>query len=312
MRRDITFESDGLQLAGWLFLPDAAADQGPWPAVVFANAFSAVKEIYLTNYANRFAAAGLAVLAFDYRNFGASEGEPRGQLFPHQQLDDLRNAITWLRRQPEVDPERIGAWGVSLGGGHVMFLAAFDRRIKAVVAMIPAINQWENFAMAMPPEAFLGFLGSLTQDREARYGTDRITYLPLVAPPGQGGLMPQEAYDFYTRAQQTIAPRWENRITTRSMETFASYNPTGPIHLLAPTPLLMIVAEQDQIIPPALTRSAFERAGEPKRLLSLPCTHTAVYDTEPFLSQAAAAAIDWFGGSLARTNASARSSRGVA
>ena len=294
MRRDITFNSDGGDLAGWLYLPEESVGSRPWPAIVMANAFTAVKEIYLSNYAERFAAAGLAVLVFDYRNFGDSGGEPRSQLFPHEQLDDLRNAITWLRRQPEIDPERLGAWGVSLGGGHVMFLAAFDKRIKAVVSMIPAINQWENFLASMPREGFFGFLGTLTQDREARYGSDRVTYLPLVAPPGQGGLMPDEAYEFYTRAQQTIAPNWANRITTESLEKFVSYDPTGPIHLISPTPLLMIVAEQDQIIPSSLARSAFERALEPKRFLLLPCTHTAVYNTEPFLSQAAEATIGWF------------------
>lgn len=313
MRRDIGFRSDGLDLSGWLFLPDgASAGSGPWPGVVLANAFCSVKEIYLSNYAKRFAAAGLAALVFDYRNFGASAGEPRCQLLAHQQLDDLRNALSWMRRQPEIDPERIGAWGVSLGGGHAMFLAAFDRRIKAVVAMIPAINQWENFLSAMPREAFFGFLGTLAEDREASYGTDRIGYLPLVAPAGQGGLMPAEAYEFYTRAQQTIAPRWENRIATRSLETFVSYDPTGPIHLVAPTPLLMIVAEQDQIVPASLARAAFERAGEPKRFMSLPCTHTAVYDTEPFLGEAAAAAIDWFGEHLVPTSTSASSAQGRA
>ena len=110
--------------------------------------------------------------------------------------------------------------------------------------------------------------------------------------------------------QQTVAPGWENRITTRSLETFVSYDPAGPIRLLAPTPLLMIVAEQDQIIPPALARAAFERAGEPKRFVSLPCTHTAVYDTEPFLGRAATAASDWFGEHLVNTNASIGSAQG--
>jgi fermentation-respiration switch protein FrsA (DUF1100 family) len=294
MRRDITFRSDGVELAGWLYLPEESAWSRPWPAIVMANAFTAVKEIYLSNYAERFVSDGMVVLAFDYRNFGESGGEPRNQVFPHEQLDDLRNAITWLRRQREVDPERVGAWGVSLGGGHVMFLAAFDKRIKAVVSMIPAINQWENFLVSMPREAFFGFLGTLAQDREARYDSDLVNYLPLVAPPGEGGLMPDEAYQFYTRVQQTIAPRWANRITTQSMEKFVSYDPTGPIHLISPTPLLMIVAEQDQIVPPSLARSAFERALEPKRFISLPCTHTAIYNTEPFLSQAAAAATEWF------------------
>ena len=132
-----------------------------------------------------------------------------------------------------------------------MFLAAFDKRIKAVVAMIPAINQWENFLTAMPRDAFFGFLATLTQDREARYGSDQLNYLPLVAPPGQGGLMPDEAYTFYTRVQQTIAPNWANRITTGSLEKFVSYDPAGPIDLISPTPLLVIVADQDQIIPPA-------------------------------------------------------------
>ena len=298
MRRDIIFRSDGVDLSGWFYVPEASPEasggSGPWPAVVMANAFTAVKEIYLSNYAERFAAAGIAALAFDYRNFGGSGGEPRSQLLPHDQLEDLRNAITWLRRQPEIDADRIGAWGVSLGGGHVMFLAAFDKRIKAVVAMIPAINQWENFLLSMPKEAFFGFLATLTRDREGRYDSGVVNYLPLVAPPGQGGLMPDEAYEFYTRVQQTIAPAWANRITIQSLEKFVTYDPTGPINLVSPTPLLMIVAEQDQIIPPSLARSAFERALEPKRFISLPCTHTAVYSTEPFLSQAAEAAIGWF------------------
>jgi len=146
----------------------------------------------------------------------------------------------------------------------------------------------------MPREAFFGFLATLGQDRDATYGTETVDYLPLVAPAGQGGLMPDEAYVFYTRVQQSIAPRWENRISIRSLETFVAYDPTGPIDLISPSPLLMIIAEQDQIVPQALARAAFDRALEPKRFLALPCSHTAVYDTEPFLSQAAGAATDWF------------------
>ncbi|MEA2931406.1 MAG: uncharacterized protein QOI56_191, partial [Actinomycetota bacterium] len=72
------------------------------------------------------------------------------------------------------------------------------------------------------------------------------------------------------------------------------YDPTGPIHLVSPTPLLMIVAEQDQIIPAALASAAFERAGEPKELLRLDCQHTDVYNVEPWMSQAADAATSWF------------------
>ena len=294
MRRDVTFASQGVDCAGWLWVPDDLPEGTQAPAIVMANAFSATKEIYLSNHAERFVAAGFVVLAFDYRTFGDSAGEPRCQIFPHDQVDDLRNAISWLGAQPEVDPTRIGAWGVSLGGGHVMFLSAFDKRIKAVVAMIPAINQWENFLVAMPKDAFFGFLGMLTADRQARYTNGQVNYMQLVAPPGEMGMMPNEAYEFYTEAQRTVAPNWENRVTMESLEKFAEYDPTGPIHLVSPTPLLMIVAEQDQIIPAALASAAYERAGEPKELLMLACQHTDVYNVEPWLSQSADAAATWF------------------
>jgi fermentation-respiration switch protein FrsA (DUF1100 family) len=86
-----------------------------------------------------------------------------------------------------------------------------------------------------------------------------------------------------------------------SLEKFAEYDPTGPIHLVSPTPLLMILAEQDQIIPAALARSAFDRAGEPKELLALDCQHTDVYNVEPWMSQSADAATDWFTSNLKET-----------
>lgn len=291
VRRDVVFTSDGLSLAGWLYVPEG---DRPAPAVVMANAMSAVKEIHLSNYAERFVGAGFAVLVFDYRNFGESEGEPRCQLFPHEQVEDLRNAVTWLRRQPEVDPDRIGAWGVSLGGGHVIGLAAFDRRIRAVVAVAPATNNWRTSLVNMSRGMFASVLAMVAQDRERRYAGGEVAYLPLVAPPGQPASMPEEAYHFYTDAQATIAPRWENRLTVGSMEKIVAYDPGATIELLAPTPLLMIVAEQDQILPPSVAREVFDRAHEPKQWMSLPCLHTGVYATEPFLSQAADASLEWF------------------
>jgi dienelactone hydrolase len=71
----------------------------------------------------------LAPHTIPFRYFGDSEGEPRSQLFPLHQVEDVRNAITWLSSQPEVDPQRIGIWGTSYGGGIVV---TFDRRIRAV------------------------------------------------------------------------------------------------------------------------------------------------------------------------------------
>src|SRR5579883_1809426 len=108
MRRDVTFLSQGLRCAGWLYLPDDLSSQDRRPAIVMAHGFTGVKEMDMPRFAERFVAAGFVTLVFDYRYFGASEGEPRCQLFPQAQIEDYRNAITWLSLQPEVDPERIG------------------------------------------------------------------------------------------------------------------------------------------------------------------------------------------------------------
>src|SRR3712207_4707498 len=134
MRRDVTFPSKGLNCAGWLYVPDDLEEGGRRPTVVMAHGFSAVKEMYLTHFAEQFMGAGFVVLLFDYRYLGDSEGEPRGQLFPWEQIEDYRNAITFARQQSEVNDDRIGIWGTSYSGAHVLVVGALDRRVKCVVS----------------------------------------------------------------------------------------------------------------------------------------------------------------------------------
>jgi dipeptidyl aminopeptidase/acylaminoacyl peptidase len=296
MRREVTFPSQGVNCAGWLYLPDDLPAGTRVPGIVMANAISAVKEITLPGYAERFAAAGFAALAFDYRRFGSSEGEPRNHLDPHDQQLDVRNALTWLRAQPEIDPERIGGWGISLGGVHMLFLGAYDRRFKAVVSVATGLNTLEAM---MGREALQGFLAMLTGDRDRRFATgEPATYIPAVSLPGGGGAMAfPEANDFYTEAKDTYAPTYDNRLTLESMESLISDHSAEGISLIAPTPLLMIHGEKD-VIPPAAVRAVFERAGEPKKLVVLDCLHTDLYVREPWVTQSADAAIDWFNTAL--------------
>ena len=107
-RRDITFKSAGLDLVGWLCVPKAMQAGEKRPAIVMAHGWSAVKEMYLDDFAAKFANGGFVVTVFDYRNFGSSQGEPRGHIDPHMQHEDYKNAITWTMMQPMVDPKRIG------------------------------------------------------------------------------------------------------------------------------------------------------------------------------------------------------------
>jgi dipeptidyl aminopeptidase/acylaminoacyl peptidase len=143
MRKDLEFKTeDGVTLRGWLYLPDRVA--GPVPTIVMAHGFSAVKEMYLDRFAEVFAAGGLGALVFDNRNFGASDGEPRQHIDPWQQIRDYRDAITFAEMLPEVDRNRIGVWGSSYSGGHVLVIGAIDRRVRCVVSQVPLISGHRN------------------------------------------------------------------------------------------------------------------------------------------------------------------------
>src|SRR5437899_4939453 len=139
-KRDVMFKSGETFAAAWLFLPKGAAPNARVPAVAMAHGFGAVKEMYLESFARRFAEAGVAALVFDYRGFGASGGEPRQRISPHDQMEDYRNALTWLSLQPEIDADRLGVWGSSFSGGHVIQVAAHDSRVKAVVSQAGAMD----------------------------------------------------------------------------------------------------------------------------------------------------------------------------
>src|SRR5215467_11825163 len=163
MRHDIEFNAEGVILRGWLYVPEILP--GKAPAVVMAHGFSAVKEMYLDRYAEVFSAAGLAVLVFDNRNFGASDGEPRDEIDPWQQVRDYRHAITWLRRQPHIEREQIGVWGSSYSGGHVLVLGAIDRRIKCVVSQVPLISGSRNLARLMRADMVAPLRAQFDADR---------------------------------------------------------------------------------------------------------------------------------------------------
>jgi uncharacterized protein len=134
-RRDVEFGVDGGdRLRGWLFLPSKRA--GPLPAISLAHGYAGVKEHGLERFARAFAEAGFVGLVHDHRNFGASDGAVRHDIDPWRQIADWRRAISFLETQPEVDATRIGVWGTSYAGGHVLVLGATDRRIRAVVSQV--------------------------------------------------------------------------------------------------------------------------------------------------------------------------------
>src|SRR5690606_7112165 len=128
---------DGSLVRAWWYRPGRS---GPHPTVVMAHGFAGVKAAGLDAYASRFAAAGFAVVAFDYRSFGDSEGRPRQIIDIGRQLEDWEAVIEWARTHPEVDPARLALWGTSFSGGHVLVLAARHPEIAATIAQVPFVD----------------------------------------------------------------------------------------------------------------------------------------------------------------------------
>jgi fermentation-respiration switch protein FrsA (DUF1100 family) len=293
MRRDIEFNAEGTTLRGWLYTPDKGG--GRHPAIVMAHGYSAVKEMYLDSFAEAFSRAGLAALVFDNRGFGASDGEPRYEIDPWAQVGDYRHAITYARTLPEVDRDRIGIWGSSYSGGHVLVVGAIDRRVKCVVAQVPLISGWNLVRRLVRADFIAAVQEQFVADREARFAGKPPAMMAVVSndPAVPCGLPTPDSYEWFTETGRTRAPAWRNETTLRTVEMFTEYEPGAYIDKIAPTPLLMVVAAKDHLTVVDQALHAYNQALEPKKLEILPGGHFEAY-VGPAFEQASGAARDWF------------------
>lgn len=170
-RVEVNFPSGGQQCAAWLYRPDGVPK--PRPLVVMGHGLGANREMGLDRYARRFAAAGMGVLAFDYRHFGASDGTPRQLVHIARQREDWHAAIAYGRTIKGFDATRIALWGTSFGGGHVLSVAPDDSYIAAVVAQVPFTN---GFAAARAK-------GPISLTKVATVATTDILLRPLRRKP---------------------------------------------------------------------------------------------------------------------------------
>jgi uncharacterized protein len=293
MRKDIEFKTEnGVTLRGWHYVPDGR--QGKAPTIVMAHGFSAVKEMYLDRFAEAFAAAGLACVVFDNRNFGASDGEPRQEIDPWQQVRDYRDAITYAETLEETDPARIGVWGSSYSGGHVLVVGAIDRRVKCVVAQVPLASGHGNAQRLIRADYLAGVQEMFAEDRRARMAGKTPAMIPVVAqdPASPSALPTPDSWVWFTETGRTRAPSWKNEVTLRSVEMFTEYEPGSYVSFISPTPLLMVVALGDVLTVADLALAAYERALEPKRLVTLQGGHFDAYIKD--FEASSKPTVEWF------------------
>ena len=293
MRKDIEFKADdGTILRGWHYVPDSGA--GKYPTIVMAHGYSAVKEMYLDKFAEKFAAAGLASLVFDNRNFGASDGKIRQEIDPWQQIRDYRDAITFAETLATTDADRIGVWGSSYSGAHVIVVGATDRRVKCVSAQVPLISGHNNAQRLVRADFIAGFQAAMAEDRRARYRGEAPAMVPVVAenPTDPAALPTPDSWVWFTETQKLRAPSWRNEVTLLSVEMFMDYEPGAYLPFVSPTPLQIVVALGDHLTVADQALAGYEKALHPKRLITLKGGHFDAYIKD--FEAASGAAVDWF------------------
>jgi uncharacterized protein len=246
-REEVFFDSDGVPCAADLYLP--ATGVRPLACVVMGHGGSATKRLGLPRYAEKFVASGLAVLAFDYRHFGRSGGEPRQVLDVSGQLDDFRAAVRYARSRDDIDPTRVALWGTSLSGGHVLAVAADDPGIAAVVSQVPMIDgrhrgrtlrqrlNWEVTSRT------LQFAAAAVRDRlGATLGRDPYL-VPVVAEPGRVAVFtePEAKVAFGALGGESVG--WRNALAPRMLFALPRYRPgtAERLHM----PVLMCLGDND-------------------------------------------------------------------
>ena len=274
-RVDVVFKSGGLNCAAWLYRPEG---DGPHPCVILAHGFGGIREMRLDAYASRFAQAGLAALVFDYRHFGASEGEPRQLLDIKLQLADWTAAIAFARALDRIDAERITLWGTSFSGGHVIELAARDKRVAAVVAQVPFVD---GFAiMRSDILANTRLLSAWIKDELRRRQKKSPYYVKIVGAPGALAAITSPGSEAGMHAMVLEDAPWQDSVAGRIFLPVGFYRPVKVVPRVQ-CPLLICVCDRDMVTPPGPAIKAAHKAphGELRQYAG---THFDIYVGELF------------------------------
>ena len=247
-RHDVSFASGEDTCAAWLYLPTGVTSP---PVVILGHGLGATREMRLDAFAERFAAAGIAALAFTYRHFGDSGGQPRQLLSIRRELADWDAAIAYVKARRDVDRTRIAVWGSSFGGGHSITVASRHPELRAAVAQCPFTDGLAS-ALALGPIASLKLAPVLARDLAAMVLGRTPVMIPLAGAPGSLALMNAPdalpGYEALLPAETTF----RNEVAARVAPTIAIYRP-GRAARKIDFPILFCVSNTDTVTPPGQT-----------------------------------------------------------
>jgi uncharacterized protein len=245
-RHDVSFASGEDTCAAWLYLPVGIAAP---PVVILGHGLGGTREMRSDAFAERFVQAGIAALAFTYRHFGDSGGQPRQLLSIKRQLADWDAAIAWVKDRRDVDGTRIAVWGSSFGGGHSITVASRHPELRAAVAQCPFTDGLAS-ALALGPTESLKVLPSVARDVAAVVFRRPPAMIPLAGPPGSLALM--NAPDALPGYEALLPPdtTFRNEVAARVAPTIMAYRPGRAVKKIS-FPILFCISNSDTVTPPA-------------------------------------------------------------
>ena len=286
-QEEVSFYSEGVKLKGLLRLPDEGT--GPWPGIVQGPGWLGLHDAKLyERYHRSFTAAGYAVLVFDYRGFGASDGA-RGLFLPMAQCEDIRNAITYLQTRTEADPHRIGLFGSGgTGGANPIVVAAVDQRVKCVVSNY-AFASGKDWLRSMRREyEWLELLKRLEGDRRKRV----LEGVGEMVNPREG-LMVATPERKATTVKKDVDFRIPEEFALRSADAIMEFAPEEYVARISPRAILFISTENDAVTPEDQTFRLYQKAGQPKKLiLQKETSHYKAYDE--YFDQVTPQIVEWY------------------
>lgn len=246
-RTDVEFESEGITCRGWHYLP-SKKNVGGSSCIVMAHGLGGTKDSGLHPYAERFAEKGFHVIVFDYRHFGTSDGLPRQLLLVDRQIADWTAAVEFARSQDQIDSNRIGLWGTSFSGGHVITIASTDSDIAAICSQNPMLDGMASIFQVVK-SAGIGqllkmSLCGIADTIRSRLGLSPVT-MPIIGKSGEfAAITGDEAYNGY---MAICSETWKNEMTAQMTVTLPFYRPISQARKVT-CPVLLQPCMDDSVV----------------------------------------------------------------
>jgi len=287
-QQPVHFYSEGVKLAGDLFLPDDLRPGEQRAGIVLCHGYTGVRALYLPDNARELAGLGYVVLTFDYKGWGDSEG-PKNRLAPYSRVADVQSALTFLGAQVQVDEERLGIYGTSYGGATVVWTAAVDPRVKCTVSVVGIGNGRRWMRSVRRPDEWVELLERSAADRVKRVMTGESEWAERSEV-----LLPDRQSAALAAAARAAIPGAVSQIPLEFIDDTLGFHPEWVVDKIAPRPILFITTDDDRLVPPDESIALYEKAGEPKKLVILPkWGHYEVYAGEAY-RQVMDPTAEWF------------------